>query len=76
MSVVQKKLQRIGNSTGVVLSADLLREAGLQLGDEVMIQVERGRVVLTALDSGFDEMVTVADRFVGAHPNALKKLGE
>ena len=28
------------------------------------------------LGPGFDEMVAAADRFVGAHPNALKKLGE
>jgi len=76
MPIAQKKLQRIGNSTGVVLSAELLREAGFHLGDEVLIQAERGRVVLTAIDPGFDEMVATADRFVSAHPNALKKLGK
>lgn len=45
MPVAQNKLQRIGNSTGVVLWAELLRETGFHLGDEV----------LTAIDSGFDE---------------------
>lgn len=75
MSIAQKKLQRIGNSTGIVLSAEVLRDAGFQLGEEVIIVAERGRVVLTALDPGFDDMVAAADRFVGAHPNALKKLG-
>jgi putative addiction module antidote len=76
MGLARKKLQRIGNSTGIVLSADQLREAGLGQGDEVIVQVEKGRVVITALDPEFDEMVAAADRFVADHPNALKKLGE
>lgn len=76
MAVASKKLQRIGNSTGVILPADLLREAGLGPGDEVVIQAERGRVVITVLDPDFDDLVCAADRFVAAHPNALRKLAE
>jgi putative addiction module antidote len=76
MALAHRKLQRIGNSTGIVISADLLREAGLAQGDEVIVRVEKGRVVITALDPDFDELVAAADRFVSDHPNALKKLGE
>ena len=76
MAVASKKLQRIGNSTGVILPADLLREAGLGPGDEVVIQAERGRVVITVLDPDFDDLVCAADRFVAANPNALRKLAE
>ncbi|GMV41943.1 MAG: hypothetical protein AMXMBFR64_36590 [Myxococcales bacterium] len=76
MSVARKKLQRIGNSTGVVLPAELLRDAGLRPGDEVVMQAERGRVVITALDPDFDDLVAAADRFVASHPNALRKLAE
>lgn len=76
MSVTRKKLQRIGNSTGVVLPAELLRDAGLRPGDEVVMQAERGRLIITVLDPDFDDMVAAADRFVARHPNALQKLAE
>lgn len=76
MSVARKKLQRIGNSTGIVLPAALLREAGLRPGDEVVVQAERGRVTLSVLDPDFDAMVAAADRFVAHHPNALHELAE
>ena len=76
MVLAHKKLQRIGNSTGIILTADLLREAGLAQGAEVIVRAQRGQVVITALDPDFDELVAAADRFVSDHPNALKKLGE
>jgi putative addiction module antidote len=76
MSVVRKKLQRMGNGTGVVLPAELLRDAGLRPGDEVVMQAEQGRVVITAFDADFNDLVAAADRFIAQHPNALKKLAE
>ena len=76
MSIARKKLQKIGNSTGIVLPAELLRDAGLRPGDEVVMQAERGRVIITVLDPDFDNMIAAADRFVARHPNALQKLAE
>lgn len=76
MTIARRKLQRIGESTGVVLPAELLLEAGLSAGDEVVVQAERGRVVIAAFDPDFDAMVAAADRFVALHPNALRKLAE
>ncbi|GEM_PF-686259 len=76
MGVARKKLQRIGNSTGLVLPVELLREAGMGRGEEVLLHVEDGRLIITRLDPAFDEMVAAADRFVAAHPNALRKLAE
>jgi putative addiction module antidote len=76
MAVARRKLQKVGNSTGVIVPVEMLREAGLASGDDVMVQSERGRLVITALDPGFDEMVAAADRFVSRHPNALRKLAE
>lgn len=76
MSTATKKLQRIGNSTGVVIPADMLKESGLSAGDEVVIASSRGRFEIIALDKDFDAMVAAADSFIADHPNALKKLGE
>lgn len=76
MTLAKKNLQRIGNSTGLILPADLLRDAGLDRDDEVLVQAEAGRIVITRLDPNFDAMVEAADRFVAAHPNAIRKLAQ
>ena len=76
MSLKQKTLQRIGNSTGLVLPQDLLREAGLQRDDAVILHAEDGRITITKLDPDFDKLVEAADRFVAAHPNAMRKLAQ
>lgn len=52
MALVQKSLQRIGNSTGLVLPADVLREAGMQREDEVLAHAEARRITITRLDPG------------------------
>jgi antitoxin component of MazEF toxin-antitoxin module len=76
MALAHKTLQRIGNSTGLVLTTDLLRDAGLERDDEVLVHAEAGRIVITRLDPNFDDLVAAADRFVAAHPNAIRKLAE
>jgi putative addiction module antidote len=76
MAVAHRRLQRIGNSTGVILSAQVLREAGLAAGDEVLVQAEKGRVVVVPFDADFDAALAAADRFISNHPNALRKLAE
>ncbi len=76
MALVQKSLQRIGNSTGLVLPSEILQEAGLQRDDEILVHAEKGRITITRLDPDFDRMMEAADRFVSAHPNAIRKLAQ
>ena len=76
MALVRKNLQRVGNSTGIVLPPDLLADAGMMRGEEVLLLAEEGRIVITRLDPGFDRLVEAADRFVAAHPNAIRKLAK
>jgi putative addiction module antidote len=76
MAMTQKKLQRVGNSTGLVLPADILTAAGLQRGSEVVVHAEKGRVVLTLVEPEFDAMCALADAVIADHPNALRKLGQ
>lgn len=76
MALAARKLQRIGNSTGVVLPADLLQASGMARDDGVLVQAETGRIVITRIDPAFDDMVAAADRFVAAHPNAIQKLAQ
>lgn len=46
MSPFEKKLTKIGNGIGVTLPAELLREAGFVLGENVEIEVENGKIIL------------------------------
>ena len=76
MAITHKRLQRIGNSTGVILPAEVLRESGLSAGDEVLVHAEHGRVTVVPFDPDFDAALAAAERFIANHPNALKKLAE
>lgn len=76
MALAHKTLQRIGNSTGLVLNTELLREAGLEQDDEVLVHAEAGRITISKFDPSFDELILAADRFVAAHPNAIRKLAQ
>jgi putative addiction module antidote len=74
MGVARKKIQKIGNSAGVIVPRELLADSGMNAGDEVVMHAEKGRIVITRLDPDFDAMVDAADRFVALHSNALAKL--
>jgi antitoxin component of MazEF toxin-antitoxin module len=76
LPVAARKLQRVGNSTGILLPVELLRASGMSREDEVLVHAEDGRIVITRLDPAFDAQVAAADRFVAAHPNAIRKLAE
>ncbi len=76
MSVARKKIQKIGNSAAVLLTNSVMREAGFQPSDEVMIHAEKGRVTLTLLDPEFDTLMRIGDAVIADHANALRKLAE
>lgn len=76
MTVLKRKLQRVGNSTGLVLPQDVLAEAGMSRDDEVVLHVEAGRVTVSRVDTDFDESVAAADEFIAQYANALAKLAQ
>jgi antitoxin component of MazEF toxin-antitoxin module len=76
MSLTRKKLQRIGNSTGLTLPPEVLGASGMARDEEVIIVAKPGVITIKRLDPDFDAMVAAADRFVASHPNAIEKLGQ
>jgi antitoxin MazE len=56
---MRSALRKMGNSTGIIVPAPLLRAAGLSVGAEVELIVEDGRIVATpvvkALRAGWAE---------------------
>jgi putative addiction module antidote len=76
MALALRKIQKIGNSSGVVLPVEIMRAARFKRGSEVTVQAEDGKVTLLLANPGFDEQMTAAERFIARHPNTLRKLAE
>lgn len=48
---MRSALRKMGNSTGIILPAPVLRAAGLGVGAEVELVVEDGRIVATPIST-------------------------
>ena len=46
MSKIERKVTKIGNSYGITVPADMLKEAGLSYGDNVQLESKDGEIVL------------------------------
>ncbi|MDW0113253.1 AbrB/MazE/SpoVT family DNA-binding domain-containing protein [Sporosarcina saromensis] len=77
---VERKVTKIGNSFGITLPADLLKEAGLSYGDNVQIKVEDGNIVIHKkeqlyLPDGVDAaFMDILNDVIQEHDKAFKGL--
>lgn len=46
---VERKIRKIGNSLGVLLPADMLKEIGIKDGDSVFISKEDGEIIIRSV---------------------------
>jgi putative addiction module antidote len=76
MTTSTTKLTRIGNSTGLTLSREVLTAAGLARGDDVSVSVEGNRVVIAKADSDRAEALRVGRRFMARYSRALEALAK
>jgi len=79
MTTKVQKVQRIGNSAGVLLPKDWLRAKGIQPGDKIRIEITDTRVVI--LPAGREREVRVSakfarevDRFLRRNRGILERL--
>ena len=70
------KLTRVGNSTGVTLSREVLRSAGLARGDDVVVEAEDGRVVIAKADSDRTAVLEIGRQFMARYSRALAALAK
>jgi antitoxin component of MazEF toxin-antitoxin module len=72
--MVIKRLQRIGNSTGLVLPRDVLAAADLAAGDEVLLAVFGRRIVLqpASREAGAAEVRAAYDAVLRDHGDAFR----
>jgi antitoxin MazE len=46
---VERKIRKIGNSLGVLLPSDMLKEIGIENGDSVFVSVEDGEIRIRSM---------------------------
>jgi putative addiction module antidote len=68
------KVISIGNSLGVVLSAETLARLGVKKGDELQTIDSPLGVTLSAFDAKFDEQMNVARKVMRDHRDILREL--
>lgn len=57
------KLQKLGNSTGVALPRKVLAVAHLDLGDEVLLNAENGRIEIVKSEEGYNKALEIGRGF-------------
>lgn len=76
-SVDVVQLKKIGNSTGMILSKDVLARLNLSIGDKLYATVTPdGGLRLTPHDPKFEKAMAVARRGMKIYRNALAELAK
>ncbi len=72
-----KKVTRHGNSAGVIFDQPIMKQMGWEIGTEVEIRIEDGRMILTRHEYASDADVRAsANRMVHRHRKSLERLGK
>ena len=75
MSTVAK-IRQIGNSDGLTLRAEQLRRAGIVRGDEVAIDSQPGRIVITKAESPYAQAMEALDVCIARYDITLRRLAK
>ena len=70
------KIQRIGNSAGVILPKDLLAHLQVEVGQTVSVAKTPHGIELRAPDSDFDEQMAIAREVMARRRRALRELAK
>lgn len=76
----ERKVTKIGNSYGITLPADLLKESGISYGDHVQLEVKEGKIIIekrqdVELPEGIDhDFMGVLNDVIKEHRVAFKGL--
>lgn len=80
MSKIERKVTKIGNSYGITVPVDMLKEAGLSYGDNVQLESKDGEIVMrkkrdVKLPEGVDnDFMDVLNDVIEEHKVAFKGL--
>lgn len=80
LSKIERKVTKIGNSYGITVPVDMLKEAGLSYGDNVQLESKDGEIVLRKkkeieLPKGLSEdFFEVLERNTNKHEKTIRDL--
>ncbi|WP_106495672.1 AbrB/MazE/SpoVT family DNA-binding domain-containing protein [Lentibacillus sp. Marseille-P4043] len=80
MEQFERKVTKVGNSFGITLPNELLKQVGLAHGDDVQVEVKDGKIVLrkkekVTLPNGVDaEFMDILNEVINEHDKAFKGL--
>jgi antitoxin MazE len=80
MELFDRKITKIGNSFGITLPLELLKQVGLAQGDDVQIEVKDGKIILRKkevlhLPEGVDaHFMDILNDVIREHDKAFKGL--
>lgn len=71
-----KTIKKIGNGAFVPVSRDELRALGAEIGSEVAVTVEDGRMTVARTESNYERTRAAARRMRARYAHTLKLFGE
>ena len=74
--MVHLKIRKVGNSLGVTLPAEAVRELKVSEGDALYLTQAPGGFRITAYDPEFAETMQTAESFMTRYRNALRELAK
>ena len=70
-----QNLRKIGNSIGLTLPRGVLKTAGMQCDDTVVMEVPaQGQIIIRKVQTGYDEEMRLARAFMARYSKALREL--
>ena len=76
VEIATVKVTTVGNSTGIVLTKEMLERLRVKKGDTLHVLETPGGLQLTAYDAEFARQFDVAERIMREDRDILKKLAE
>ena len=70
------KFVPVGNSTGVIVSRDLLAASGFTQGEEASISAMAGKIVIEAKTDDFERQMEIARGIMKKRFSALRELAK
>lgn len=71
-----KKLTKIGNSFGLILSNDIMSLANIHPESEVEIEIENGRLIIHPIVKEDEKIKNAFSKFVTNYSDVLQKLSK
>ena len=70
------KFVPVGNSTGIIVSRDLLAASGFEQGEEATISATAGKIVIEAKTDDFERQMRIARDVMKRRFSALRELAK